>query len=224
LIALRISRQRLVACTGALLAAGLISFASTALADVKLDALLRPGPLPDVVLGKGDAPVTVVEYGSLTCPHCAHFHEATFPALKKRYIDSGKVRFIFREFPRDDVDLAAFSLVRCTAGSADGKEVNTDKAMALMGVLFASQDKWYVRNPIAPLMLITKQAGLTEQTFNACLSNEKLQHDLKAVGERAEKEFKVDGTPAIFVNGKRLDSGNAIEDLAKAIDPLLPKS
>src|SRR3977135_4590333 len=97
------------------------------------EELLRPGPLPDLALGKEDAPVTIIEYASMTCPHCAAFHKAVYPTLKTKYIDTGKVRFIFREFPLDEVAVAASMLARCAGG---------DKAMALIDVLFNSPDTW----------------------------------------------------------------------------------
>jgi protein-disulfide isomerase len=83
--------------------------------------LMKPDKLPDMVMGSDKAPVTVIEYASMTCPHCAHFQETTFPELKKRYIDTGKVRYIFREFPLDSLAAAAFVLARCSANSALGR-------------------------------------------------------------------------------------------------------
>src|SRR6185503_2006793 len=110
---------------------------------------MRPGPLPDLVLGKADAPVTIIEYASMTCPHCANFHKTTYPALKTKYIDTGKVRFIFREFPLDELAVAAAMLARC----ADQNE----RSMALIDVLFASQDKWAVRQPLPVMQQIARQ-------------------------------------------------------------------
>jgi protein-disulfide isomerase len=185
---------------------------------------MRPGPLPDLVLGKADAPVTIVEYASMTCPHCANFAKTTYPALKSQYIDTGKVRFIFREFPLDELAVAAAMLARFAATDTATNTVNGEKAIALIDVLFASQDKWVTRNPIPPLQQIAKQAGVTEKAFDECLKDQKLYDAILAVRERASKEYKVESTPTIFINGKMQRGETSIGELAKVIDPLLPKS
>src|SRR5689334_19004736 len=176
--------------------------------------LLVPAPLGDRSLGKDDAPVTIVEYASMTCPHCAHFHETTYPELKKRYIDTGKVRFIFREFPLDNLAAGASMLARCTDKS---------KFFPLVETLFQKQRTWAVERPIPPLMAIAKQAGFTEQSFNACLSNQKMLDAIQAEQKRASEKFGVNSTPTLFVNGKMQKGGASIEDLAAIIDPLLSK-
>lgn len=174
-----------------------------------------PPPLGDRVLGKDDAPVTVIEYASMTCPHCAHFAETTYPELKKRYIDTGKVKYIFREFPLDPLAAGASMLARCA---------EKDKFYPLIETLFQRQSTWAVQKPIPPLLAIAKQAGFTEQSFNACLSNQKMLDDIQAEQKRATDKFGVNSTPTIFVNGKKQVGASTIEDLAKVIDPLLPKS
>lgn len=222
---MRITRREFVVSTGALIAAGaLFGSAPLALADPTAEELMRPGPLPDMALGKADAPVTIVEYASMTCPHCANFDKTTFPALKSKYIDTGKVRFIFREFPLDELAVAVSMLVRCAATDKAGNAVNGDKAIALIEVFFASQDKWATRTPIPALQQITKQAGLTDKSFDECLKDQKLYNDILAMRERGSKEYKVESTPTIFVNGKMQRGETTIEELAKVIDPLLPKS
>ena len=155
---MRITRREFVVSTTAVLAAGaLLGSVPLALAQgPSAEELMRPGPLPDLVLGKADAPVTIIEYASMTCPHCANFHKTTYPALKTKYIDTGKVRFIFREFPLDELAVAASMLARCAGG---------EKSIALIDVLFASQDKWAVREPIPVLLQIAKQAGFTEKSL-----------------------------------------------------------
>jgi protein-disulfide isomerase len=222
---LRITRREFVVSTGALVAAAaLFSSVPLAFADSTNEELLRAGPLPDIILGKVDAPVTFIEYASMTCPHCAAFSKDTFPAFKTKYVDTGKVRFIFREFPLDELAVAASMLVRCAATGADKTTVSGDKAMALVEVLFNSQDKWAVKNPIPPLQQIAKQAGITEKAFDECLKDQKLYNDILAVRERASKEYKVESTPTLFVNGKMIKGGVDIGELDKAIEPLLPKS
>jgi len=209
---LRITRREFVVSTGALLAAAaLFNSAPLAFAQTQ-EELMRPGPLPDLVEGKADAPVTIVEYASMTCPHCANFHKTTYPALKTKYIDTGKVRFIFREFPLDDLAAAASMLARCAGG---------EKSLALIDVLFASQDKWAVREPIPALMQISKQAGFTQATFDECLKDQKLYNNILAMRERGSKEYKVESTPTLFVNGKMVKGGISIEELEKVMAPLL---
>ena len=211
-------REFVVSATALIAAAALLGSAPLAFADPTMEELMRAGPLPDIVLGKPDAPVTVIEYASMTCPHCAHFSKTTFPDLKTKYIDTGKVRFIFREFPLDELAAAAAMLARCI------DKTNGEKAMAVIEVLFASQEKWAVRNPLPQLQQITRQAGMSQQAFDECLKDQTLYNNVLAMRERASKEYKVESTPTLFVNGKMIKGGVAIEELAKVIDPLLPKS
>ena len=179
---------------------------------VSMAELLVPPALGDRSLGKDDAAVTIVEYASMTCPHCANFHETTYPELKKRYIDTGKVRFIFREFPLDPLAAGAAMLARCA---------DKDKFFPLLETLFQRQRQWAVEKPLPPLLAIAKQVGFTQQTFNACLSDQKMLDALHAERERAADKFGVNSTPTLFVNGKMQRGGASIEDLAKLIDPLL---
>jgi protein-disulfide isomerase len=190
-----------------------LTLAPPALAQtVSQTELLVPPQLGDRVLGKDDAPVTIIEYASMTCPHCAAFHEKTYPELKKRYIDTGKVRFIFREFPLDPLAAGASMLARCAP---------KEQYFAMIETLFQEQRKWAVEKPIPPLMAIAKQAGFSEQSFNACLSDQKMLDALEAERERASKKFGVQSTPTLFVNGKMQRGGMSIDELAKVIDPLL---
>src|SRR5262244_2059194 len=144
--------------------------------EVPMADLLVPGPLGDEIQGQADAPVTIVEYASMTCPHCSHFHESTYPELKKKYIDTGKVRFIFREFPLDALAAAAAMLARC-AGN--------DKFFPLVEAFFAQQKDWVVQKPLQPLMAISKQAGLSEAGFNECLKNQQVLDGIEAERKRA---------------------------------------
>lgn len=196
------------------LGAGKLSFISHAEAQtVDAAKLMEPGSLPDQVLGKADAPVTIVEYASLTCSHCAHFHNTTFPVLKEKYIDTGKVRFILREFPLDIVAKAAFMLARC---SGEGKYY------PMVDVLFETQKNWaFTNNPAQALLAIAKQSGMSEQQFNTCLSDAKLAENVNAVAERGAKDFGVDSTPTFFINGKKIAGAMSPEELDKELAPLL---
>jgi protein-disulfide isomerase len=177
--------------------------------------LLKPDALPEMSMGEDKAPVTVIEYASMTCPHCAHFQEVTFPELKKRYIDTGKVRYIFREFPLDSLAAAAFMLARCSG------ETDKSKYFALIDSLFRQQRTWAVEKPLPPLLAIAKQAGFTEQSFNTCLANQKVLDGIESMRQRAVDKFKVQSTPTFFINGTAYPGALSIEDMAKAIDPYL---
>jgi protein-disulfide isomerase len=195
-------------------------FGGVALAQAKVDTgeLMQPEALPDMIMGADNAPVTVIEYASMTCPHCATFQEKTFPELKTRYIDTGKVRYIFREFPLDNLAAAGFMLARC-AGKDD-----TSKYFAMVDTLFRQQRQWAVEKPIPPLLAIAKQAGFTEQSFDACLANQPILDGIEKVRARAVSKFKVDSTPTFFINGEKHPGALTIDELAKAIDPYLKKA
>lgn len=186
-------------------------------ADAKLvEELKKPGPAGDIALGSDKAPVTIIEYASMTCPHCAHFSATTFPELKKRYIDTGKVRFIFREFPFDKVAAAAFMLARCAA-----KDGGSDRYMAVVETLFAKQDQWVNDHPLQPLENIAKQLGFSDGSFKACLTNQTVLNDIEAVRDRAVDKLGVNSTPTFFVNGNKVVGDVSIDELAKQIDPYL---
>jgi protein-disulfide isomerase len=220
---LQITRREFCQSTAALaLAAALVGVSSLPPFPVAASAqtvpageLMKPDALPEMSMGNDKAPVTVIEYASMTCPHCAHFQETTFPELKKRYIDTGKVRYIFREFPLDSLAAAAFMLARC-AGKDD-----SDKYFALIDTLFRQQRQWAIEKPIPPLLAIAKQAGFTEQAFNACLANQQVLDGIESIRKRAVDTFKVQSTPTFFINGTSHPGALTIDDMAKVIDPYL---
>jgi protein-disulfide isomerase len=180
--------------------------------EVSLAELMIPGPLGDEVQGAENAPVTIVEYASMTCPHCAHFHETTYPELKKKYIDTGKVRFIFREFPLDPLAAAAAMLARCA-----GK----DKYFPLIETFFAQQKDWVVQKPLQPMFAIAKQAGFTQQSFDECLANQKMLNGIEEGRTRAASKFNVNSTPTFFINGKVFRGALTVEELDKQVAPYL---
>ena len=209
-----ITRREFVAGTSALaiLAALNLRPASAQSSAPSTAELMETGVLPDQILGKEDAPVTVIEYASMTCGHCAMFHTNTYPEFKKRYVNTGKAKYILREFPLDPLAAGAFMLARCA-----GK----DRYFPLVETLFQQQRNWVVQKPIEPLFAIAKQAGFTQQSFDACLQDQKMLDAIEWVRARGADKFKVDSTPTFFINGKIFKGALSIEDMAKAIDPLL---
>lgn len=171
--------------------------------DVNVEALMKQGELPDIVMGKEDAPYTIVEYSSMTCPHCANFHTDVLPELKKKYIDTGIAKYIIREFPFDNVAAAAFMLARC---------VDDSKYFDFVDLLYANQEEWaFGGDPLPALQKFSKQAGFTEARFNECLRDEKLLKHVEWVRDRGHSEFGVRATPTFFINGKRLDNHSIAE-------------
>ncbi len=211
--------RRAVVGAGALAAASFVSPALAqqrppAAAEVPVDELMKAGGLPELVIGKADAKVTVVEYASMTCGHCAHFHTAVLPEIKKKYIDSGQVRMIFREFPLDNLAAAGAMLARCAGGG--------DKSVELIGTLFKQQDAWVVRgNPVPKLFEVVKAAGFTQESFDKCLTDQKLLDNITTARARAADKFAVNSTPTFFINGKRLAGAPTLAEFEKVIDPLL---
>jgi protein-disulfide isomerase len=219
---LQITRREFCQSTAALaLATALVGVSSLspvgtlAAETVPAAELMKADALPEMIMGDDKAPVTVIEYASMTCPHCAHFQETTFPELKKRYIDTGKVRYIFREFPLDNLAAAAFMLARC-AGKDD-----KDKYFAMIDTMFHQQRQWAVEKPLPPLLAIAKQAGFTEESFKACLANQQVLDGIESVRKRAVDTFKVQSTPTFFINGTSYPGALSIEEMAKVIDPYL---
>ena len=182
-------------------------------AEVPLEELMKPGPLPELVLGNVDAPITVVEYASMTCSHCATFHNNVLPALKQKYIDTGKVRLVFREFPLDPLAAGASRLARCAGG---------EKTFPLISALFQTQEAWAFGrgDPKPELFKVAKQAGFTQESFDKCLADQKLFDDINAVRTRGAETFGVSSTPTFFINGKKL-AGASLDDFEKAFAPIL---
>jgi protein-disulfide isomerase len=206
-----ITRREFVAGTSALAILAVLNARPAAAqgAAPSTAELMETGVLPDQILGKEDAPVTVIEYASMTCGHCATFHTNTYPEFKKRYVDTGKARYILREFPLDPLAAGAFMLARCA-----GK----DKYFPMVETLFQQQRTWVVQKPIEPLFALAKQAGFTQESFDACLQDQKMLDAIEWVRARGADKFKVDSTPTFFINGKIYKGALSIEDLSKAID------
>lgn len=197
--------------------AALIAAFEPSLAETPVEMapkLLAAAPsLGEQSLGKADAPVVLVEYASATCPHCAEFHEKVLPQLKADYVETGKVRFIFREFPLDKLAMGAFMLARCVPG---------DKYFPTIDMMFRRQQTWRTSsNPGNELFRIMQLSGMDKAGFEACLKRQDIVKDIAETARKGREEFGVKGTPAIFLNGKLLDGHMEFADLKILIDAAL---
>lgn len=214
--------RRMAFAAALALAAGLAIAPATAqqqkgAAAVSADEIAKPGPRGDIVYGKADAPVTIVEYASMTCPYCATFHNTVLPALKQKYIDTGKAKIVFREFPLDNVAAAVSMLARCAPA---------EKAPEVISKFFETQEQWAFAkgSPLPGMLKIAEPLGFTKESFDKCLTDQKLLDDVVAVGERGRKSFGVSATPTFFINGRKLEGrADQIASFEAAIEPLLKK-
>jgi protein-disulfide isomerase len=175
----------------------------------------KPVSLPDMALGPANAPVTVTEYASMTCPHCAAFNENVFPKIKSEYIDSGKVRYVFREFPLDIKAAAGSMLARCIAKDDAGKY------FAVIDMLFRQQNDWVTKNTTETLTRIGKQAGLSQQAVEDCLKDQALLDKISADQKFANEVLKVNSTPTFFINGEMIRGETSFAEFDKRIKSLL---
>ena len=178
-----------------------------------LSTLMEPGPLPEMIVGEPDAPVTIIEYASMTCPHCARFHIDVYPAIKEKYIDTGKAKLYFREFPFDPAAAAAFMLARCAP---------EDRYFSLIDVLFEKQATWKQQGKVVDeLFQIAKLAGFTQESFNECLKNQELLDNVLAVQKKAAEDYEVNATPTFFINGTKYSGNMSAEAMGEVIESLL---
>jgi len=174
----------------------------------------KPQSLPDMALGPANATVTITEYASMTCPHCAAFNKGVFPKIKSEFIDTGKVRYVFREFPLNIKDLACAMLTRRIAGE------DSAKYFAVVDIMFRQQDQ-LVEKTSDTLRLIGRQAGLSTQAVEDCLKDQAMQDKISAGQKYAEDVLKVDGTPTFFINGEMLKGEQTFDEFSKRINSLL---
>jgi protein-disulfide isomerase len=202
--------------TGLSLLAGLspLRLVADAMAQAASD-VAKPVSLPDMALGPANATVTITEYASMTCPHCAAFNETVFPKIKSEYIDTGKVRYVFREFPLDIKAAAGSMLSRCIARD-DGA-----KYFAVTDMLFKQQNDWVIKNTTETLTRIGKQAGLSQQAVEDCLKDQALLDKIAADQKYAAEVLKVDSTPTFFLNGEKIKGETSFEEFDKRIKSLL---
>jgi protein-disulfide isomerase len=183
-------------------------------ADAALAA--QPVSLPDMALGSADAPVTIIEFSSLTCPHCAAFEQNVFPMLQSQYIDTGKVRFVSREFPLDLRAASGSMLARCVANG------DAEKYLATVDKLFKQQDQ-LVQYTKETLKQIGADAGMSQQAVKACVKDQALLDKLSADQKFAFEQLKVDATPTFFINGEMSRGAMSFEELDKKLKSLLKR-
>jgi protein-disulfide isomerase len=200
----------------ALVVVALLPFAGAARAQGESTLVAKPVSLPDMAIGHAKAPITIVEYSSLTCPHCADFEENVFPMLQTKYIDTGKVRFVSREFPLDIKAAAASMLARCAANG------EAEKYFAATTMLFKEQGPLMDRTTDT-LKAVGGHFGMNEQAVEACVKDQALLDKLTADQKFAFDELKVDATPTFFINGEKLKGAMAFEELDRKLASLLKR-
>lgn len=209
-----IERRRVLALTGVAALASLAAPSAFAQAEksVAEKALAESGPLPENVFGSPDAPVTVVEYASLTCHRCRDFHVQTWPQVKAKFVDTGKIQFVFREFPLNALDAGGFMLARC-AGEKRWHQI--------VDLLYRTDDAWaHAPDPLEGLRNVMKQVGMGREAVDACLGDQKMLDGVNAVARRGTIAG-VTGTPTFFVNGRKASGMMTIEQFSALIEPHL---
>src|SRR3954453_1450366 len=208
--------------TAALSLTGLAALAGVSPFRLIANAIAQSGPdvakpvsLPDMALGPANAPVTITEFASMTCPHCAAFNETVFPKIKSEYVDTGKIRYVFREFPLDIKAAAGSMLARCIAKDDSGKY------FAVVDMLFRQQNDWVLKNTTETLTRIGKQAGLSQQAVEQCLKDQALLDKIVADQKYASEVLKVDSTPTFFINGDKIKGETSFAEFDKRIKSLL---
>lgn len=168
---------------------------------------------PDMVMGSADAPVLVIEYASMSCPHCALFHEQTFPDLKEHYIQTGKVRYIFRDYPINRPALEGAMVARCAG---------PERYFAFLKMLLAKQSQWAAsKDSIDKIKGIVKMGGMTSETVDRCLADEKLKKQILGMRMTGEREHQVTSTPTFIVNGEKHTGVLSFAEFEKILKPLL---
>jgi protein-disulfide isomerase len=189
---------------------------ASAAPSVQLAQAAAPTMSPDDrVLGKPDAPITIFEYASLTCPHCAAFDKETLPKLKAEWLDTGKAKLVFRDYPLDGAALKAAVLARCAP---------KERFYGFIDTLFSAQDLWARGgDPTQALDRLAKLGGMSEDQFQACMKNDALQNEVLAMRLAGEKQYKVESTPTFFINGKLLVGAQPYDQFNEALKAADPK-
>lgn len=199
--------QRFILTLVVILMAGLGAEARAQAATAGADPRLQ-----DMVIGKADAKVTIIEYASLTCPHCATFHAEVLPALKTEYLDTGKAKLIYRDFPLDNLAFAGAILARCGG---------PEKYFTFLNVLFAQQRQWATASdPKAALTQIARLGGVSAEQFDKCLADKALGDYILNSRLEGNQKFNVNSTPTLIINGKTESGVPSLDDLRKKLDAL----
>jgi protein-disulfide isomerase len=184
--------------------------ATPAVADLDVEAALK-----DRIMGDPNAPVTIIEYASLTCPHCAGFHNDSMDELKQRYIDTGKAKLIFRDFPLDGLALRASMMARCA---------EDDRYFGFIEVLFRSQSNWAqpdLARGMQALQQIGRLGGMSAEDFEACMENEELIDGILTMRQEGAETFDIGSTPSFVINGKTYPGAMPVDEFAAILDPLI---
>tara|TARA_B100000676_G_C18044551_1_gene827059 strand:- start:463 stop:1110 length:648 start_codon:yes stop_codon:yes gene_type:complete len=167
------------------------------------------------ILGQSKAPIELIEYASLTCPHCAKFHNGPWVKIKKEYVDTGKAKLIYRDFPTDQLALAASMIARCAPKT---------RYFGIVKIMFETQDNWRnSQNPRQALANIGRIAGMSLETVNQCINSKVAYESVMRLREEGSKKFNIESTPTLIVNGEKIESGLKIEDYREIFDKLLKK-
>lgn len=176
----------------------------------------KPVSLPDMALGPAKAKVTITEYASMSCPHCAAFEQNVFPMLRTKYIDTGKVHYVFREFPLDITAAATSMLARCIANG------DTEKFFKTIDIMFKQQDAVMMQAK-ETLQAIARQSGMDDKAVETCLKDQAMLDKLSADRKFAQDELQVDATPIFFINGEMVKGAVSFEEMQAKIDAILKK-
>ena len=195
---------------------GAAGAAVVSLVPVGLGARAEQTPIhdDDRILGAADAPITMIEYSSLTCPHCASFHGGALPQIKKTWIADGKVRLVYRHFPLDGLGLRAAALSNC---------INGDRHFAFLDMLFQNQQRWArAQDPLSVLGQYAKLAGLSQERFEACVNDQAEMDKIIARAQEGRAAYEVNSTPTLIINGEKMEGARDFKSFESAFRKIVP--
>jgi protein-disulfide isomerase len=197
--------------SAALLAVGTSAVSLNSAKAEDLSDLMEAGPLGEHIKGDKDAPVTIIKYASMTCPHCRAWHMKEFPTIEEKYIKTGIAKFYMREFPFDPAAAAAFMLAECSG---------EDKYFSMIDILYKQQATWSRGKVVDELLKIAKLANFTQESFSACLKNQELLDNVLSIQKKAAEEYGVNATPTFFINETRYSGSMPAEKMGEIIESL----